>query len=688
MNGCWVRRRSLRVWAKTMTAVIVISLLLPLGPHRLPTWLGEAGVEPQLLELAQTYPNTSFRVIVQKYGGSDQAEQLVEQLGGEILAQLPMINAFVAKIPGSQITKLRRRGRSIHWVSLDSATISADESNEVKFKTWATDIGAAVATTFTDASNMVDEAGLGPDGMYGYGGRAQAAFTGFEAEITPGYAIDKVEVRLYAYVPAPLPPGNDPIVRLYVGGQQIGAAIISHSAFDGVVGVSAAHDVKLNVTSLRSWTWGDFDSGIEIVIDQSQFQDPTKGVYYDAIGLKVESKPGADNSGHGLPTASPAQAFDTSHIASAYQASVRAPDVWNEGPGYLQGQGVTVAVVDSGINKGKDKQVVKHVNFNTSYHDAKDRYGHGTFVAALVGSNGKKDDRRYPGIAPHTNLLNLRVSDDQGMATEAEVISALQWVLNNKAAYNIRVVNLSLNAAVTQSYHTSPLDAAVEILWFNGITVVVSAGNNGTAALYPPANDPFVITVGATDDKGTPSIADDTIANFSAFGLSEAGLPKPELVAPGKNIVTYLHHADKLNIGQAHPANIVDKDHFRMSGTSMAAPMVAGAVALLLQDEPNLTPDQVKFRLMATANKNWGGYDANRAGAGYLDVYAAIHGASTESANTGIQASQLLWTGSNPITWGSVNWNSVNWNSVNWNSVNWNSVNWNSVNWNSDYWGP
>ena len=114
---------------------------------------------------------------------------------------------------------------------------------------------------------------------------------------------------------------------------------------------------------------------------------------------------------------------------------------------------------------------------------------------------------------------------------------------------------------------------------------------------------------------------------------------------------------------------------------------------MLLQDEPNLTPDQVKYRLIATANKSWSGYNATKAGAGTLDVYAAIKGTTTASSNTGIAVSNLLMTGSNSIlmptvNWNSVNWNSVNWNSVNWNSVNWNSVNWNSVNWNSDYWGP
>jgi serine protease AprX len=261
-------------------------------------------------------------------------------------------------------------------------------------------------------------------------------------------------------------------------------------------------------------------------------------------------------------------------------------------------------------------------------------------------------------------------------------------VLDNKAKYNIRVVNLSLNSSVAQSYHTSPLDAACEILWFNGIVVVVSAGNNGTATLFPPANDPFVITVGATDDKGTLAASDDGVATFSAYGLTESGFAKPDLVAPGRNIIGLLPENDKLTMSAARVANRIDKTYFKMSGTSVSAPMVAGAVTLLLQDEPNLTPDQVKYRLLATANKNWPGYNAAKAGAGYLDVYAAVHGATVQSANTGLPASQLLWTGSEPVNWNSVNWESANWESVNWESVNWESVNWESVNWESDYWGP
>ena len=197
-----------------------------------------------------------------------------------------------------------------------------------------------------------------------------------------------------------------------------------------------------------------------------------------------------------------------------------------------------------------------------------------------------------------------------------------------------------------------------------------------------------MITVGATDDKATLGTGDDSIATFSAYGTTESGFAKPDLVAPGRMIIGLLSENDKLSIGLGHPSNRVDNTYFKMSGTSVSAPMVSGAVALLLQDEPTLTPDQVKYRLMATANKSWTGYNVSTAGAGYLNIYNAVYGTTTQSANTGILPSQLLSTGTNPITFGSVGWNSVGWNSVGWNSVGWNSVGWNSVGWNSDYWGP
>lgn len=388
------------------------------------------------------------------------------------------------------------------------------------------------------------------------------------------------------------------------------------------------------------------------------------------------------------------QCVDTKNLANAYIRAIGADKVWNNAP-YLQGKGIGVAVVDSGINPNGDlytsagvNRQVANVRFNSDYNQStSDGYGHGTHVASIVGGDGSESGGKYMGVAPLVNVVNVKVSNDDGSAMIKDVVAGLQWVLENKNTYNIRVVNLSLNSSVAESYHTSPLDAAVEILWFNKIVVVTSAGNRGDGAIYPPANDPFVITVGAVDDKGTNSLSDDVMASFSVYGQTSDGVKKPDLVAPGANIVARLVNQN-MGLANAHPSNKVGTQYFRMSGTSMSAPMVSAAVALLLQDEPNLTPDQVKYRLMATASKSWSGYNATKSGAGYLDIYAAVRGTTTQSANTGIKASQLLSTGSAPITWNSVGWNSVGWNSVGWNSVGWNSVGWNSVGWNSDYWGP
>lgn len=388
-------------------------------------------------------------------------------------------------------------------------------------------------------------------------------------------------------------------------------------------------------------------------------------------------------------------------LLNTYIPVINADKAWQRG---LQGQGVTVAVVDSGITDHDDfkavggnlriKQWVQYSN-SQAYHPD-DYYGHGSHIAGVIGGNGALSGGAYVGVAPQVNLINVKITNDYGAGAISDVVAGLQWIYNNRAAYNIRVVNLSLNSSAAEPYHLSPLNAAVEILWFSGIVVVVSAGNNGTTSggvLYPPANDPFVITVGATKDNGTLPLNDDAVAPYSAYGVTPEGFAKPDLVAPGHNIVSLMGKPNAV-LAQQHPGNRqadpVQSNYFyfRMSGTSAAAPMVAGAAALLLQDEPGLTPDQVKHRLMTTANRQWQGYDAAKAGAGLLDIQAAINGNSIASANTGIPASQLLWSGPMPVAWNSVSWNSVSWNSVSWNSVSWNSVSWNSVSWNSDYWGP
>jgi serine protease AprX len=392
--------------------------------------------------------------------------------------------------------------------------------------------------------------------------------------------------------------------------------------------------------------------------------------------------------------------INTANLQEGFIRTVGADRLWNEGPAFLQGQGVTVAVVDSGdcvncidladqVNRPRTLAGVSVLN-GPGNSNPIDYYGHGSLVEGIVGSTGVGSTGKYMGVAPGVNFVSVKVANNLGEAQCSDVVNGLQWVFDHKDQYNIRVVNLSLNSDTPESYMTNPIDAAVEILWFSGIVVVVSAGNNGTSTLFPPANDPFVITVGATDDRGTLSLTDDVVASFSAYGITESGFVKPDLVAPGTNLISILRKT-KTKIWKDHQKNYTgefasNEYYMRVSGTSFSAPVVSGAVALLLQDEPSLTPDQVKYRLMATANKDWPGYNVTTAGAGYLDIYAAVYGTTTENANTGINPSQLLWTGSQPVVWNSVSWNSVSWNSVSWNSVSWNSVSWNSVSWNSDYW--
>jgi len=719
----------------------ILALLLgAVGPMAFSAGGLQLKAHPMLAQMASQSPMSVVSVIVQKAGSSGQAEALATQLGGKITRDLRIINAFTAKMLAKSALELAF-SPLVRWVSLD-APVRQSDAEETVYTTWATSLGFLVANGFTDNTNMVDDA-LGPNGRFGYGSDVKGSFSGFASEVTPDYSIHKVEVVLQAYAPVVLGAGDNPLLTVYAGGKPISSATVDYKLFTPYSSLESAGLVEIDITGSHVWQWSDFDSGVELVIDQTRL-NVGHPVYYDAVGLRVTSGPSAVISINGTTTTTFAASMtagatsitsvpqattiasltgsspkvsapttsvtslsvmntsmnatiaangvpiDISRLVTAYDKAVRAPEVWNEAPTYLQGQGMTVAVVDSGVVRNKDigGRLYKSVNFNKDYHNSADRYGHGTFVASVIGGDGKHSYGQYIGIAPKTNLVNLRVSDDQGAAEESDVINALQWALDNKSRYNIRVVNLSLNSSMPQSYHTSPLDAAVEILWFNGIVVVASAGNNGSADLYPPANDPFVITVGAANDMGTADLSDDIVAPFSAYGVTENGVNKPELVAPGANIVAYLSGNHQLTLGEQHPANRVNENYFRMSGTSFAAPIVSGAVALLLQNQPSLTPDQVKYRLMTTANKTWPGYDPVKAGAGYLDIYAALHNGTLENAGTGLVASQLLWTGSQPVTWDSVSWNSVSWNSVSWNSVSWNSVSWNSVSWNSDYWEP
>jgi serine protease AprX len=263
------------------------------------------------------------------------------------------------------------------------------------------------------------------------------------------------------------------------------------------------------------------------------------------------------------------------------------------------------------------------------------------------------------------------------------MLRGLQWVYDNHLSYNIKVVNLSLAAATPQSYKSSPIDAAVEKLWQAGITVVASAGNRGSekgATWYAPGNDPFVITVGCLDDNQTLKSDDDRQCTFGSRGKTQDGIAKPDLVAPGRKIVAPLSDPTAQLAAEFPERVTADKSHLRLSGTSMSAPVVSGAIALVLQRFPSLKPNQIKWLLTDTARS----YPGQKDKAGELDIAKAIDKAAgtLKEANLGLVLSTGLGNVLNP----GVGKTSAYWDSAYWDSAYWDSAYWDSAYWDSAYW--
>lgn len=422
-----------------------------------------------------------------------------------------------------------------------------------------------------------------------------------------------------------------------------------------------------------------------------------------------------------------------SEPTSVYPVVVGADRMWATG---ARGNGVTVAIIDTGIANVPDLAgrivpvtvdeatgaTALCVNFSGEA-GCQDSYGHGTFVAGVVAGSGASSGGAYKGIAPEARVLSVKLSGRDGAADVSGLLASLQWVVSHKDRYGIRVLNLSIGSDSPQSYRIDPLNYAVERVWDAGIVVVAAASNRGPnpATITKPGDDPWVITVGAIDDVGTVGTADDLLPSFTGRGPTLAdALIKPDLVAPGAHVTSL--EAPGSAIAELFPST-VGSGYRRGSGTSFAAPAVAGAAALLIGANPALTPDRIKYMLTSTARPGVSVLETE-VGKGTLDVWAASSaGPGTANAGlalstgmgsldlsrgtlfvqttdvlpvliTGDQTGQLQqfnqnefvsteWTGA---SWHGSQWAGASWHGASWHGASWHGASWHGASWHGASW--
>lgn len=271
----------------------------------------------------------------------------------------------------------------------------------------------------------------------------------------------------------------------------------------------------------------------------------------------------------------------------------------------LTGKGVTIAVLDTGVYPHPDltrpaNRIIGFKDFIQGRTDPYDDNGHGTHAAGDAAGNGFLSNGRYAGPATQANVLGVKVLDADGNGSISTIIAGIDYCIQNKQTYNIRIINLSLGADPYTSYADDPLAHAARTAWRQGIVVCAAAGNSGPSGpISTPGFDPLLITVGASNDYNTVTPSDDTYPSYSSRGPTVNGFLKPDLVAPGTNIVSLL--APGSTLANQFPNNQVEGSYFTLSGTSMATPICAGVCAQIIQAYPTFSPDQVKVLIKETA---------------------------------------------------------------------------------------
>jgi serine protease AprX len=390
-------------------------------------------------------------------------------------------------------------------------------------------------------------------------------------------------------------------------------------------------------------------------------------------------------------------------------------EMWQRG---WTGDGIDVALIDSGVAPvpGLDVQVINgpDLSFDSQAPNLTqvDTYGHGTHMAGLIAGRdawippGKEDeevDHAFVGAAPGARIVSIKVATSDGATDVSQVIAAIDWVVQhrNSDGLNIRVLNLSFGTDGTQDYQLDPLAYAAEVAWLHGIVVVAAAGNSGFGSpqLNNPAYDPYVIAVGGDDTRGTDDPKDDAIPSWQTRGNS---IRHPDLVAPGKSIISLRDQGSFVD--EANPsARIGTSRFFRGSGSSQAAAIVSGAVATLLDQHPELTPDQVKALLTQTAVP-LPNADPIAQGAGLINMHRAREAKVSTVADAVQTWPRSTGLGSLQLARGSIvteddgvvlegeqtifgdPWDATSWAASSWDGTTWSGGEWNARTWSGECW--
>jgi serine protease AprX len=682
-----------------------------------------AFVPANLLAEVTAQPDTTFKVIVQGADGRGTgavAGDVTEERAAEpaegtgIRRRFALLSGLSADLTGRQIQKLARHP-GIAAITEDSRVAPADAPPAASTSTLAPSV---------PGSPVAGHALTADPGVWTAASDAVTSFAWLSCDAAGANCHDLAGATGQTYVPTPADAGRTLRVVVTVTDSAGSAsatseatAVVTAPPPENVVAPTVAGTpLETSTLSADVGVW----SGAAPLTYAYRWQrcDATGSGCLDIEGATAQTYTLTRSDVHAsvrvVVEGSNAVGTSVAPSAAASVAALPNRQLWpyvtgNQLSWTSQAAAPAIAIVDSGVDASRADfggRVVRQVNLASQTPNSDgDGRGHGTFVAGIAAGEAEG----YVGAEPKANIVSLDVLNDNGMATIADVIAAADWIYEHKDEYNIRVANFSLTGSVATRLWFDPLDRAVEKLWLSGVVVVAAAGNYAvdgqkSGVLYAPANDPFVITVGATDIANTIATADDFSAPWSAFGDTLDGFAKPEVSAPGRYVVGPVPPGSTL--AQQMPERIVEPGYMQMSGTSFAAPMVSGAAALLLAEHPSWTPDQVKGALMLTATPVPAAVPMS-AGTGEIDVAGAMsvddppnanlplerfldpdpNGGPTPIFDAGAWGSALSSGAWGSGAWGSGAWGSGAWGSGAWGSGAWGSGAWGSAYWSAGAWG-